>query len=139
MIVKLSHKNPRYPDLTPQQNYVVIGIEADDLRILNDQGRPYLYPARLFEVVDPKEPKDWVTEYGEANERYAYPQPWNDTGFFEDFFDEKKKAVATFWQVINQRLAMATGVTQPSHKKPLTKTRFTTQVRAAQQVAAWAK
>jgi len=62
VIVKLRRKNLRYPDLTPHQKYVVIGIEADDLRILNDQGRPYLYPSRLFEVVDHHEPDDWVIE-----------------------------------------------------------------------------
>jgi hypothetical protein len=31
--------------------------------------------------------------------------PLNKAGFFEDFFDEKAKAVATFWRVVNQRLA----------------------------------
>jgi hypothetical protein len=36
MIVKLKKKNARYRDLTFGQPYVVIGIEADDLRILND-------------------------------------------------------------------------------------------------------
>ncbi|MEK7729995.1 MAG: hypothetical protein AAB354_16425 [candidate division KSB1 bacterium] len=89
MIVKFRRKNIRYPDLTPRQNYVVIGIEADALRILNDQGRPYLYPVRLFDVVNPKEPEDWVTEFGEERERYAYPSPLNGVGFFEDFFDDK--------------------------------------------------
>ena len=33
------------------------------------------------------------------------PVPLNNSGFFEDFFDEKTKAVATFWRVVNQRLA----------------------------------
>ena len=65
MIVKLRRKNSRYPDLAPRQNYVVIGVEADDLRILNDQGRPYLYPVRLFEIVDAREPADWIAELGE--------------------------------------------------------------------------
>ena len=105
MIVKLRRKNSRYSDLTPHQNYVVIGIEADDFRILNDRGRPYLYPSRLFEVVDFREPIDWVTELGEDGERYAYPSPLNDTGFFEDFFDDKKRAVAAFWHVVNQQLS----------------------------------
>lgn len=107
MIVKLQRKHTRYPDLTPGQQYVVIGIEADDLRILNDQGRPYLYPARLFEVVDPREPSDWVTEFGEDGERYAYPPPLNLPGFFEDFFDDKREAIVTFWRIVNQRLATA--------------------------------
>ena len=38
-------------------------------------------------------------------ERYAYPVPLYDPGFFEDFFDDKPKAVRTFWQVVNERLA----------------------------------
>ena len=104
MIVKLK-KNTRYRDLTFGQPYVVIGIEADDLRILNNAGRPFLYPPNLFSLVDPAEPVDWVTEYGDDGERYSYPPPLNKSGFFEDFFDQKAKAVATFWRVVNQRLA----------------------------------
>jgi len=116
MIVKLRRKNSRYSDLTLGQNYVVIGIEADDLRILNDQGRPYLYPSRLFEIVDRHEPEDWITEFGDDDERYAYPHSLNSSGFFEDFFDDRKKAVATLWRDVNQRLA--TGV-QPLRKKSI--------------------
>lgn len=110
MTVKLRRRTARYPDLTPGPQYLVIGIEADDLRILNDQGRPYLYPRRLFEVVDPREPDDWASEVGENGERYAYPDPLNGAGFFEDFFDDKEEAVATFWRVVNQRLAAAPAV-----------------------------
>lgn len=105
MIVKLKKKNARYRDLTFGQPYVVIGIEANDLRILNDVGRPFLYPPDLFSVIDPKEPADWVTEFGDDGEQYSYPVALNKSGFFEDFFDEKAKAVTTFWRVVNQRLA----------------------------------
>lgn len=61
MTVKLHRKNAKYPDLTQRQPYVVIGIEADDYRILNDAGRPYLYPRAVFQVVDAREPEDWLT------------------------------------------------------------------------------
>lgn len=105
MIVKLRRKNARYRNLTAGQPDVVIGIEANDLRLLNDAGRPYLYSARLFELIDSREPCDWVTESGEDGERYAYPPPLNKPGLFEDFFDGKPKAVSTFWRVVNQRLA----------------------------------
>jgi hypothetical protein len=105
MIVKLKKKNSRYRDLTFGQPYVVIGIEADYLRLLNDAGRPFLYPPGIFAIVDSREPKDWVSEFGEDQERYSYPPPLNKPGFFEDFFDEKRKAVVTFWRVVNQRLA----------------------------------
>jgi hypothetical protein len=107
MIVKLHQQDPRYSDLTPDQPYVVLGIEANDLRILNDQGRPYLYPHEMFSIVDPREPGDWVSEIGEDNERYAYPPPLNHSGFFEDYFEGKPEAVATFWRVMNRRLSDA--------------------------------
>lgn len=110
MIVKLESPSSHYADLTSNQSYVVIGIEADDLRLLNDQGRPYLYPYQLFKVIDAHEPNDWVTEVGDDGERYAYPTALNRPGFFEDFFDAKKEAVSTFWQVINQRLASTVAV-----------------------------
>jgi hypothetical protein len=103
--VKLRRKIAKYPDLTFRQPYVVIGIESDDYRILNDAGQPYLYPRTLFRVVDAREPEDWINAYGEDGERYAYPAPLNTPGFFEDFFDEKSKAVRTFWRVVNRRLA----------------------------------
>jgi hypothetical protein len=77
------------------------------LRILNDQGRPFLYPRELFAVVDAQEPSDWVNEWGEDGERYAYPPPLNVVGFFEDFFDGQRQAVTIFWQTVNQRLALA--------------------------------
>jgi hypothetical protein len=105
MIVKLKRKNARNRDLTFGQPYVVIGIEADQLRLLNDAGRPFLYPPTLFSSVDAGEPVDWVTEFGDDGERYSYPAPLNKAGFFEDFFDQKAKAVAIFWRVVNQRLA----------------------------------
>lgn len=58
MIVRLRNIKSEYQDLMAGSNYVVIGIEADDLRILNDLGRPFLYPAELFEIVDEREPAD---------------------------------------------------------------------------------
>lgn len=110
MIVKLKKHNTRYRDLTFGELYYVIGIEADDLRILNNVGRPFLYPSDLFALVDARESADWVTEFGEGGERYSYTPPLNRPGFFEDFFDQKAKAVATFWRVVNHRLAAASKV-----------------------------
>jgi len=107
MIVKLKDKNPDYTDLTADQPYFVIGIEADDYRILNDSGKPYLYPAHLFEVIDPREPNTWITDYGEDGERYSYPPALDEAGFFEDYFDGKDEALMTFWHIINKRLSEA--------------------------------
>ena len=107
MIVKLIENTASYQDLSLEQPYVVIGIEANDYRIINNNGRPYLYPHEIFEVVDPNEPADWITEIGEDGERYAYPPSLNAPGFFEDFFDGDEKTVSQFWRVLNQHLAIA--------------------------------
>ncbi|MBK1718019.1 hypothetical protein [Thiocystis violacea] len=107
MIVKLSAPNSDYPDLTSGQAYCVIGIEADDYRILNDLGKPYLYPASLFTLLDDREPVDWVSSVGPEGERYAYPSALNEPGFFEDFFDGAGTSVAAFWQSVNQQLSRA--------------------------------
>ena len=95
-----------YPDLTVGNVYQVIGIEADDYRILNDEGQPYLYPYTLFIVVDAEEPAEWETEYGEAGERYAYPPELNAPGFFEDYFDGHPEAVQTFRRYLNKQRAL---------------------------------
>jgi len=107
MIVKLKSTNPRYPDLSKKQQYFVLGIEANDYRILNDVGKPYLYAPELFDVIDPTEPGDWMTEFDEDGERYSYPVPLSEAGFFEDFFDQKFEQISVFWHVVNQRLAHA--------------------------------
>src|SRR5436305_14934306 len=102
MIVELRERDLQYPDLTPGQPYLVLGIEADDFRILNDQGRPYLYPRELFTVVDAREPDDWAKEPGEDNQRYAYPPPLHSVGAFEDYCDGEREAHATFCRVVNR-------------------------------------
>jgi len=104
MTVRLKKRSTRYRDLSIGQPYAVIGIEADEFRILNDAGRPFLYPPTLFSILDKREPADWVTEIGDDGERYSYAPPLNKPGFFEDFFEQKATAVATFWQVVNRRL-----------------------------------
>jgi len=107
MIIKLKEINIDYPDLTPDQSYFVIGIEADDYRILNDHGKPYLYPSHIFNIMNSDEPDDWVTEFGEDGERYSYSLDLNEVGFFEDFFNGKESAVSKFWHNVNQRLSNA--------------------------------
>ena len=107
MIITLREASTEISDLTPGQSYLVIGVEADDYRILNDHGQPYLYPHHLFEVLDPSEPADWVAERGEDHELYAYPPELCRVGFFEDFFDAQEEAMRMFWRVVNRRLTTA--------------------------------
>ncbi len=107
MIVKLKERNNDYTDLSPDQSYFVVGIEANDYRILNDYGKPYLYPSNIFQVVNSNEPDDWITEFGEEGERYSYSPDLNEVGFFEDYFDGKEGAISKFWHNVNQKLSNA--------------------------------
>jgi len=86
-------------DMTIGGGYVVLGIEADSYRILNDENRSYLYNPKQFSIVDAAEPEFWVNEYGEDGERYAYPQAWLKPGFFEDYHDDVEVAKKLFWSV----------------------------------------
>jgi hypothetical protein len=93
---RVEHEGVAYSDLTLDNVYTILGIEDDDYRLISDEGRPYLYPAVIFELVDSSEPSDWVTEFGAEGERYSYPPELSARGFFEAYFDGEPIAVATF-------------------------------------------
>ncbi len=60
--------------LTQNKPYFVIGIEADHYRIIDDDGEPFLYSPKLFDIVDSEEPKEWVVEYGEDKKSMRIPK-----------------------------------------------------------------
>ena len=107
MIVKLKSNTHDYTDLSENQAYFVFGIEADDYRLLNDAGKPYLYPPDIFDVIDSTQPSDWITEFGNDGEQYSYPEPLNEIGFFEDLFEQQQEKISIFWHVVNQTLSKA--------------------------------
>ncbi len=82
--------------LSVGNTYEVIGIEADDYRIVDDKGEPILFDPTCFDVVDTLEPEFWVSETGEGV-RYAYPREWMRPGFFEDYFDYNEDVRREFW------------------------------------------
>ena len=86
--------------LTLGRNYEVLGIEADDYRILNDRNDPVLYSPDAFCVVDAAEPVFWTSSVGEEGERYAYLEAWAQVGFFEDLHDRHTDAHETFWKTL---------------------------------------
>ena len=107
MIVQFKSNDTHYTDLSEGQAYFVIGIEADDYRILNNSGKPYLYPSDHFVIVDSRVPEDWITDFGDDGEQYSYPAQLNQAGFFEDFFDHNPEQTSIFWHAVNQRLTDA--------------------------------
>jgi hypothetical protein len=99
MIVKYSKKEKASdePFLSIGREYVVIGIEGDWFRIVNDRNEPILYDPNVFTITDFSEPSFWTTEYIDG-ERYSYPENWSCPGFFEDYHDGVLQVVAFFWK-----------------------------------------
>ena len=94
-------------DLTNGREYEVLGIEADDYRILNDGTRgsegcePVLFSPAMFEIVNENKPNNWIEEYGDEGELYAYPSNWKNC-FFEKYFDGVQEAREMFWNDLNE-------------------------------------
>ena len=76
--------------------YDVIGIEADDYRIVDDKGEPLLFDPTCFDLTDRSEPSFWVSVI-EDDAQYAYPAEWMRPGFFEDYFDYNEAVREEFW------------------------------------------
>jgi hypothetical protein len=88
--------------LTVGREYTVIGIGADDYRIVDDGGDPYLFDAQCFVVTDPTEPDFWCCDVGEDGERYCYPEEFGQPGFFEDYFDGNEAVRRGFFTLYRQ-------------------------------------
>lgn len=86
-------------------DYEVLAIEAGDYRIIDDTGRPYLFPPELFKVVDPTWGTDWVDRSSDGV-LYVSPPEFARAGFFEDYFDHKPEAIAIFHRYINRHLRL---------------------------------
>lgn len=103
MKIKAKASNGTVLSLTMGREYEVLGIEADDFRILNDpDSKPYgndpvLFDQEYFEVTDTTEPAFWACSFGENGERYCYPPEWSNPGFFEDYHDGVEEVINQFW------------------------------------------
>ena len=75
------------------KEYRVIKVEADDFRIMDEDGGPYLFPPEAFEVVDSLPDEDWVKNVGEDGEVYWGPVELLEPRLWEDFFDGVESAI----------------------------------------------
>jgi hypothetical protein len=68
--------------------YRVLGIECDDLVLISDAGDPILFNPKAFELVDPAQPADWISERGEEGELYAAPRELNEPRHFYELWHD---------------------------------------------------
>jgi hypothetical protein len=78
--------------LTPGKEYVVIGLDFESYRILDDKGEPILFPKEGFQVVDDAIPENWAWDRHSDDEYYAGPAELQLPGFYEDYFEGKPQA-----------------------------------------------
>jgi hypothetical protein len=103
-----------YPELTVGNVYRVLGIEADDLRILNDAGDPVLYHPRAFTYLDPVHPAEWIAERGDGGELYAYPAELGEPRhFFEEFHDGNAQIRSKLCSYLYERSRAERAATPP--------------------------
>lgn len=86
------YRRERRLSLTLSRTYRVLEICADSFRLLNDRDDPVLYRSRLFDILDPSIPNDWVTTIDEDGDRYAGPRSLSEYAW-EDYHDDVERAV----------------------------------------------
>jgi hypothetical protein len=88
--------NDEFWSLTPGKQYVVIGLDHESYRIVDDKGEPILFSKDGFKILDNTIPEDWVWKRYSEDEYYADPPELGRPGFYEDFFDGKSEALKQF-------------------------------------------
>ncbi len=72
--------------ISPGETYFVIGLNQNELRVVDNDGEPVLYPKELFDVVDPTLPAGWQFLAYPDGEYYLEPVATSSPGFYEDLF-----------------------------------------------------
>jgi hypothetical protein len=89
--------------LTPGQAYSVIGIEADDYRLLNNAGRPFLYPASPHRSPAQQINRAGLWRGAMSAERFAEQLYWTRPRPHQVGAEALGAAFSTFWRAIVSR------------------------------------
>jgi hypothetical protein len=100
-VVPLTRSN-EFWSLTPGREYVVIGVDHESYRVVDDKGDPILFPREGFRVVDDTIPQDWIWDRPSDDEYYGGPEGLQTPGFYEDYFDGKREAIEQFTQYLQR-------------------------------------
>ena len=85
--------------ITPGGTYLLVGMDHDSYRVVNEIGDPAVYPRQVFVEQELSAPSDWIVRRFDADEFYAYPPELACRGFFEDWFDghrDKRQTLQTY-------------------------------------------
>jgi hypothetical protein len=96
MIVRALNTAKIHPLLKAGKEYVVLGIDDENYRVLTETGDPALISKKDFEIIDDLIPDDWIWKFYDDGEYFADPKGLDETGFYEDLFDKKSYAMDRF-------------------------------------------
>jgi hypothetical protein len=80
-VVPLTSSN-EFWSLTPGRKYIVIGVDQESFRIVDDKGEPILFPREGFKVVDDAIPQDWIWDRQGDDEYCGGPEGLQAPGFY---------------------------------------------------------
>lgn len=95
------YSESKHPNITIGREYLVLAIEENFYRILNDNRQPILYEKEIFDITDSHIPKNWVREdYGDGDYYIYPPELLSPSYFFEKYFDDVPEVVDAFNQYL---------------------------------------
>ena len=105
MKVKANQNASESKWLTVGKEYVVIGLDDEHFRVIDDIAEPILFECSWFDIVDEHVPEDWVWRwYYVDGEEYFYADPFglHLRGFYADYFDDKEYSVRRFQEYLDK-------------------------------------
>lgn len=107
MRVKLKNDYPKKGWFSYDKQYSVIEMyffrESNEveLRLYSDEGVPVLEDLKYFEIIDNDLPNNWKFSQSSNLIIFSFEELLID-GFWEDFFDDKEKAIISFNDVLKK-------------------------------------
>ena len=94
----------KYSAINPEKVYTVLGTSYDNVRILDEDGEPIIYPMIYFDMIDNTIEDGWmvwmrddIDEYPPQENFFSHLSPKEFQGYFyEDFFDGKRESIEIF-------------------------------------------
>ena len=96
VIYKHTPNDGTIPRLTKGNEYIVVGLDHECYRVLNDANEPILYPKECFSISESGIPNDWIRRKYPDGEYHIDPPECAQPGFYEDYFDGNEQARNTF-------------------------------------------
>ncbi len=89
------------PWLTVGRVYRVLAVAIDErniveIRMFGDGGPPAIFRLSEFELVSGRLPSNWAVRWDDGCALEMAPERWFEPGFWDEYFDGDKDAVAVF-------------------------------------------